>query len=75
MLTGTRPTIDPRILGSAMGDLFPENQRCQLIKKREHSITMKIRVNMYILDQLRQTLNITFYSKFLQSFFKDYEVI
>jgi hypothetical protein len=33
MLTGTRPTIDPRILGSAMGDLFPEDQRCQLIKK------------------------------------------
>jgi hypothetical protein len=25
MLTSARPTIDPCILGSAIGDLFPEN--------------------------------------------------
>jgi hypothetical protein len=78
VLTGTRPMIDPRILGSAIGDLFPENQNCHNIidlivtKKEKHSITMKIRINMYILDQLYQTLGIIFYLKFLQFFFKDY---
>ena len=27
MLTSERPTIDPCILGSAIGDLFPENRK------------------------------------------------
>ena len=52
MLTSERPTIDPCILGSAIGDLLPENPSCRsdflivIKKEREHCITMKVRINV-----------------------------
>ena len=39
MLTRSRPTIDPCIFGSAIGDLFPENPKLSInliVIKKEH---------------------------------------
>ena len=34
-LTSERPTMDPCILGSAIGDLFPENRKLSINYKQE----------------------------------------
>jgi hypothetical protein len=52
MLTSERPTIDPCILGSAIGDLFPEKPKIddQLSHCNQEKIamyiTMKVRINV-----------------------------
>ena len=42
MLTSERPTIDPCILGSAIGDLLPENPSCRsdflIVIKKERAL-------------------------------------
>ena len=42
MLTSARPTIDPCILGSAIGDLFPENRELSIDgnKEREKALLL-----------------------------------
>lgn len=63
--------MEPRMRGSAMGDLLPSTHECygRLIYEIH---TMKIGVYVHVLRKLCETLDVMFYSKLFQELLKNY---